>query len=323
MTKSLKLFLLSCITLLGGVIASPLHAQSRTVSGVVVDDFDEPLFGAFVVEKGTTNGTSTDFDGRFELVVASDASVLEFQFIGFTTQEIPVGKQTQFMVKMTTDANMMEEVVVTAFATQKKVNVTGAISAVNGNDLVASPVANISNALIGNTPGVSGLQTSGEPGRNESNIFVRGVSTYGESTPLIIIDGVEQASVQAFAALNALDANEIASISVLKDASSTAVYGVRGANGVIIVTTKRGNVGKPTISASANFGLTAASQLQEGTTAYEYAIFRNEAIRNEQKSYAGNDGLSNNIFDAYDLWKFKNNRDFTPQEVDAMTQLTT
>ena len=322
MTKSLKLFLLSGLMLLCGVIGSPLYAQSKVVSGVVLDDFDEPLFGAFVVEKGTTNGTSTDFDGKFELVVASEASVLEFQFIGFTTQEIPVGKQTQFTVKMTTDANMMEEVVVTAFATQKKVNVTGAISSVNGNDLVAAPVANISNALIGNTPGVSGLQTSGEPGRNESTIYVRGVSTYGESTPLIIIDGVEQASEQAFAAFNAMDANEIASISVLKDASSTAVYGVRGANGVIIVTTKRGNEGKPVISASANFGLTSASQLQEGTTAYEYAIFRNEAIRNEQRSYAGKNGLNANIFDDYDLWKFKNNRDFTPQEVDAMTMLT-
>ena len=228
MTKSLKLFLLCGIMLLGGVIASPLYAQSRTVNGVVLDDMGEPLFGAFVIEKGTTNGTSTDFDGRFELVVASQESVLEFQFIGFTTQEIQVGNQTTFTIQLATDANMMEEVVVTAFATQKKVNVTGAISAVNGNDLVAAPVANISNALIGNTPGVSGLQTSGEPGRNESTIYVRGVSTYGESTPLIIIDGVEQASEQAFAAFNAMDANEIASISVLKDASSTAVYGVRG-----------------------------------------------------------------------------------------------
>ena len=322
MTKSLKLFLLCGIMLLGGVIASPLYAQSRTVNGVVLDDMGEPLFGAFVIEKGTTNGTSTDFDGRFELVVASQESVLEFQFIGFTTQEIQVGNQTTFTIQLATDANMMEEVVVTAFATQKKVNVTGAISAVNGNDLVAAPVANISNALIGNTPGVSGLQTSGAPGRNESTIYVRGVSTYGESTPLIIIDGVEQASEQAFAAFNAMDANEIASISVLKDASSTAVYGVRGANGVIIVTTKRGNEGKPVISASANFGLTSASQLQEGTTAYEYALFRNEAIRNEQRSYAGKNGLNANIFDDYDLWKFKNNRDFTPQEVDGMTMLT-
>ena len=207
MTKSLKLFLLSCIMLLSGVIASPLYGQSRTVSGVVLDDFGEPLLGAFVVEKGTTNGTSTDFDGKFVLTVASSNSILEFQFIGFKTQEIPVGDQTTFTVQMMTDANLMEEVVVTAFATQKKVNVTGAISAVNGNDLVAAPVANISNALIGNTPGVSGLQTSGEPGRNESNILVRGVSTYGESTPLIIIDGVEQASEQAFAAFNAMDAS--------------------------------------------------------------------------------------------------------------------
>ena len=167
MTKSLKLFLLSCIMLLCGVIASPLYGQSRTVSGVVQDDNGEPLFGAFVVEKGTTNGTSTDFDGKFELQVASSNSILEFQFIGFKTQEIPVGNQMTFAVQMMTDANLMEEVVVTAFATQKKINVTGAISAVNGNELVAAPVANISNALLGNTPGVSGLQTSGEPGRNE------------------------------------------------------------------------------------------------------------------------------------------------------------
>ena len=321
MTKSLKLFLLSGIMLLCGVIASPLYGQSRTVSGVVQDDNGEPLYGAFVVEKGSTNGTSTDFDGKFTLTVPSGA-VLEIQFIGFKTQEIPVSSQSMILVQMETDANLMEEVVVTAFATQKKINVTGAISAVNGNDLVAAPVANISNALLGNTPGVSGLQTSGEPGRNDANIYVRGISTYGESTPLIIIDGVEQASEQAFSAFNSMDANEIASISVLKDASSTAVYGVRGANGVIIVTTKRGNVGKPTISASANFGLTAATLLQEGTTSYEYALFRNEAIRNEQKSYAGKDGLNANIYDDYDLWKFKNNRDFTPQEVDAMPLLT-
>ncbi len=322
MTRSLKLFLLSCIMLLCGVIASPLYGQSRTVSGVVQDDNGDPLYGAFVVEKGTTNGVSTDIDGKFSIVVPADA-VLEFQFIGYVTQEIQLTASEQLLlVQMETDANLMEEVVVTAFATQKKINVTGAISAVNGTDLVASPVANISNALIGNTPGVSGLQTSGEPGRNQSNIYVRGISTYGESTPLIIIDGVEQASEQAFSAFNAMDANEIASISVLKDASSTAVYGVRGANGVIIVTTKRGQVGKPVISASANFGLTSASNLQEGTTAYEYALFRNEAIRNEQNAYAGNEGLSAYIYDDYDLWKFKNNRDFTPQEVDAMTHLT-
>ena len=315
MTKSLKLFLLSGILLLCGVIASPLYGQSRHVNGVVQDDKGDPLYGAFVVQKGTTNGVSTDAEGKFAISVPDGNVTLEFQFIGFKSQDVQVTSgQRLILVQMEPDQNLMEEVVVTAFATQKKINVTGAISAVNGTELVAAPVANISNALIGNTPGVSGLQTSGEPGRNQANIYVRGISSYGESTPLIIIDGVEQASEQAFSAFNAMDANEIASISVLKDASSTAVYGVRGANGVIIVTTKRGQVGKPVISASVNVGLTSATNLQEGTTAYEYALFRNEAIRNEQNAYSGNEGLSAYIYDDYDLWKFKNNRDFRSEE---------
>lgn len=323
MTKALKNILVAGLLLLLGSLSSALNAQNRTVSGVVLDENGEPLFGAFVVHKGTSYGMSTDFDGRYSLSLPNSTVVLQFQFIGYKTVEISVpASQSVANVTMQPDANMMDEVVVTAFATQKKVNVTGAISSVNGSDILAAPVANISNALIGNTPGVSGLQTSGEPGRNSANIYVRGVSTYGGSTPLIIIDGVEQSSEQAFAEFNAMDANEIQGISVLKDAASTAVYGVRGANGVIIVTTKRGSVGKPVINVSTNYGLTAATTLQEGTTAYEYALFRNEAIRNEQRAYAGTDALSTNIYDDYDLWKFKNNRDFTPQQVEAMTWLS-
>ena len=319
MTKSLKNILVAVAVLLLGTLSSPLFAQSRTVSGVVLDDKGEPLFGAFVVQAGTTNGVSADFDGRYSLTVPQGTVTLQFQFIGYKTVEIPVpANQAVLNVNMEVDANLMEEVVVTAFATQKKVNVTGAISSVNGSDILAAPVANISNALVGNTPGVAGLQTSGEPGRNGTDIKVRGISTYGSSAPLIIIDGVEQAAEQAFAEFNAMDANEIQGISVLKDAASTAVYGVRGANGVIIVTTKRGSVGKPTINFSANYGLTAAANLQEGTTAYEWALMRNEAIRNEQRAYSGTESLSAYIYDDYDLWKFKNNRDFTPQQVEAM-----
>ena len=138
MTKSLKSFLLSGIILLCGVIASPLYGQSRTVNGVVQDDNGEPLYGAFVVEKGTTNGVSTDIDGKFSITLTAVNPVLEFQFIGFKTQEIQVGDgQRLLLVQMESDANLMDEVVVTAFATQKKINVTGAISAVNGNDLLA------------------------------------------------------------------------------------------------------------------------------------------------------------------------------------------
>lgn len=323
MAKSFQKYLMTLFLAVIGGLTSSLNAQNRTVSGVVKDDRGEALMGAFVVQEGTSNGVSTDLDGRYTITLPDESVNLQFQFIGYVTKTVTVpANQHVLDVVLATDSNLMDEVVVTAFATQKKINVTGAISSVNGSDILSTPVANISNALLGNTPGVSGLQTSGEPGRNSADIFVRGVSTYGSSTPLIIIDGVEQASEQAFAEFNAMDPNEIQGISILKDAASTAVYGVRGANGVIIVTTRRGNEGKPTINFSANYGLTQAATLQEGTTAYEYALFRNEAIRNEQKAYPGNEGLSAYIYDDYDLWKFKNNRDFTPQEVQAMTNLS-
>ena len=323
MAISFKKDLMTLLLMVIGGLTLSLYAQNRTVSGVVKDDRGEALMGAFVVQEGTSNGVSTDLDGRYTITLPDESVNLQFQFIGYVTKTVTVpANQHVLDVVLATDSNLMDEVVVTAFATQKKINVTGAISSVNGSDILSTPVANISNALLGNTPGVSGLQTSGEPGRNSADIFVRGVSTYGSSAPLIIIDGVEQASEQAFAEFNAMDPNEIQGISILKDAASTAVYGVRGANGVIIVTTRRGNEGKPTINFSANYGLTQAATLQEGTTAYEYALFRNEAIRNEQKAYPGNEGLSAYIYDDYDLWKFKNNRDFTPQEVQAMTNLS-
>ena len=321
MTKPLIKTLVLALALLAGTLATAQN--TRTLRGKLTEDSGEPLPGAAVVIKGTTRGAVAGDDGRYTLDLPAGEVTVEASFVGYLSKTFRVGaSQAVLDIVLQPDINLMEEVVVTAFATQKKVNVTGAISSVGGGDLLATPVSNIANALIGNTPGVAGLQTSGEPGRNAADIYIRGVSTYGNATPLIIIDGVEQASEQAFQEFNAMDANEIQSVSVLKDASSTAVYGVRGANGVIIVTTKRGSAGKPVINFSGGFGLTSANMLQEGTTAYEYALFRNEAIRNEQRGYAGNEGLSAYIYDDYDLWKFKNNRDFTPQEVDAMTGLT-
>ena len=325
-TKALETTLALFLGLVAALFWVPVPASAqdtRSVYGKVTDEGGEPLMGAVVMVQGTSNGVATGTDGTWRLTVPAGEVNLEVSYMGYISQTrrvAPTLAVVDFVMK--TDVNLMEEVVVTAFATQKKVNVTGAISSVNGSDILAAPVANISNALIGNTPGVAGLQTSGEPGQNAANIFIRGVSTYGDATPLIIIDGVEQASEQAFKEFNSMDPNEIQGISVLKDAASTAVYGVRGANGVIIVTTKRGSLGKPVINFSANFGLTTATLLQEGVSAYEYALFRNEAIRNEQRAYPGNEGLSAYIYDDYDLWKFKNNRDFTPQEVEAMSQLT-
>ena len=320
--NSLKKYLLGTLTFLT-VSAGLAFAQQRTVNGIVKDEVGEPMAGVVIIEQGTSNVALTDDQGHYSIQLPASPVTLEFKFMSYKTKTVNVtSTQARLDVSMEVDATEMDEVVVTAFATQKKINVTGAISSVNGTDLVSAPVANISNAIIGNTPGVSGLQASGEPGRNTTQLYIRGISTYGSANPLIIIDGIEQADEQAFAEFNSMDANEIASISVLKDAASTAVYGVRGANGVIIVKTKRGNEGKPVISFSGNVGLTTATSLQEGVTSYEYALLRNESIRNEQNSFAGFESLNANIYDDYDLWKFKNNRDYTPLEVDAMTWLS-
>ena len=273
MNKTLKTILSIIIVLVAGILPSEVMAQMRAVSGLVLDENSEPLLGATVVQKGTTNGVITDLDGRFEIKVPESTVVLEFSYVGYQSLEQSVSpRQHMLTVTLTPDQKLMDEVVVTAFATQKKVNVTGAISTVNGSDVLSAPVANVSTALLGTAAGVSGLQSSGEPGRNDANLHIRGISTYGSSAPLIIIDGVEQSSEQAMAEFNAMDANEIQGISILKDAASTAVYGVRGANGVIIVTTKRGTEGKPVISFSANYGITTATTLQQGVTAYEYAL---------------------------------------------------
>jgi TonB-linked SusC/RagA family outer membrane protein len=291
--------------------------QKKVITGTVIDASGEPVIGVNVLEKGSLNGVITDLNGRFSLNV-SDNAVLQISYIGYLRQEITIGEQSDLQIILVEDSQSIEEVVVTAFATQKRINVTGAISTLSGKEVVSIPVGNISNALVGNTPGISGLQTSGEPGRNAATIRIRGISTYGDATPLIVIDGVEQPAEQAFTELNSMDPNEVLGISVLKDASSTAVYGIRSANGVIIVTTKRGLVGKPVVSLSANYGLTKATNLQENLSSYDWAFMRNEAIQHEMRSYANASNNSMYLYSQDDLWKFQNNRDFTPSEVAAM-----
>ncbi|GHT12097.1 SusC/RagA family TonB-linked outer membrane protein [Bacteroidia bacterium] len=290
-----------------------------TVKGVVTDKSGETLVGVTVSVANTESKVAiTDVDGKFTLSNIPSDAVLSFTYLGMNKLQVGVAGRSEIRVVMEEQSVTLEQVVVTAFATQKRVNVTGAISTVNGSDIVSTPVSNISNALIGNTPGVTGLQTSGEPGMNAATIRIRGVATYGDNTPLIVIDGVEQPAEQAFSELNSMDPHEILGISVLKDASSTAVYGIRAANGVIIVTTRRGLVGKPTISFSSNYGVTKATNLQHNLSSYDWAYMRNEAINHEILSYTN--AASNNIFlySDIDLWKFKNNRDFTPEEVNAM-----
>lgn len=313
--RNLFICLLSAAALLFSGVQ--LSAQTRTISGVVLDETGEPVIGAAVIETGSKNGTITDFEGNFELEVKSGASVT-VSAIGYSDYVFTASSSAPMRIVLKEDSLMLQETVVTAFATQKKVNVTGAITTVKGDDVLLAPVANVSSALVGITPGISAVTVSGEPGQDAADIAIRGISSYsGNTAPLIVIDGIEQPASQAMSILNGISANDILGISVLKDASSTAVYGIRAANGVIIVTTRRGQQGAPKVSFSGNFGLTAATNVQRGLSSYEYALFRNEAIMNEVAGY-GSTPLMNYLFTDDDLWKFQHNRDFTPAEVEAM-----
>ncbi len=294
-----------------------VQQRKIVVRGTVRDVTGEPVIGATVMEKDTNNGIITDYNGGFSLEVTS-GSVVVVACIGYADYSFTATSSGPWNVVLEEDLMLIEETVVTAFATQKKVNVTGAITVVTGDEVIQAPVANVSSALVGITPGLSAVTVSGEPGQDAADIAIRGISSYsGNTSPLIVIDGIEQPSSQAMSILNGLNANDILGISVLKDASSTAVYGIRAANGVIIITTRRGQVGAPKVSFSGNFGLTAATNVQRGLSSYEYALFRNEAIQNEVAGY-GSTPLLNYLFTDDDLWKFQNNRDFTPAEVAAM-----
>jgi TonB-linked SusC/RagA family outer membrane protein len=302
-------------------VASPVSSNLIRVTGKVTDDKGQPLPGVTIVVKGTTTGTISDANGVYELNRVPSEGMLEYSFVGMQKQLINVKNKEHINVMLSEMVTGLNEVVVLGFGTQKKVNVTGAISTVSGTEIIKSPVANVTSALIGTTTGVSGLQMSGEPGQNANQIYIRGMSTYGNSQPLIVIDGVEQPAEQAYTELNGMDPNEIAGISVLKDAASTAVYGIRGANGVIIVTTKRGKEGKPVFNLSVNYGYNKAVNMLKQSSAYEWASMRNEAI-NIANNDLGNNSYSAYLFSPDQLWKFQNNRDFTPAEVAAMTNLT-
>jgi TonB-linked SusC/RagA family outer membrane protein len=293
-----------------------LQAQNKAeivITGVVTDASGEPIPGTTVFVKGTTVGTITDFKGAYSLKVPANSNTIVFSFIGMTKQEIPIsGSSRTFNVVLKNEELGLEEVVVVGYGTQKKETATGAISTVKSEDILKTSVSNVGNALVGLVPGISSVQFSGEPGSNAATIRIRGVSTLnGEGQDaLVVIDGLQQ-SIEV---LNAINPNDIASVSVLKDASATSIYGIRGANGVIIVTTKRGKTGKPSISISSDFGFTEARTLFKPVSSYEYALFRNEAILNDDNI----DNTSPLYFTEDEIWKFQNNRDYTDAELEAM-----
>lgn len=252
-----------------------IQQQKKQITGKIVDENGDPIIGANIVEKSTTNGTVTDVEGNFSLTVENDV-VLHISYIGYLPQEINTAGKTSFNFVLKEDTQALEEVVVIGYGVQKKATVTGAISSVNSDVLVQTPVSNISKALVGRVTGLLANQFDSEPGRDQATLRIRGRGTFtGSADPLVIVDGIENQN------FNNIDFNEIEDITVLKDASATAVYGVRGANGVVIITTKRGKESKPLISLSSNVSMLTYTDLRKNLGSYDYAVYYNEARRND------------------------------------------
>lgn len=245
----------------------------RVLTGRVTDEKGEPLPGVSIVLKGTQRGLSTDAKGLFQISIPEEGSTLVFSFVGYVPQEIAIGTQTALDVVMQTDEKSLDEVIVVGYGTQKKSEQTAAISTVNGDDLLKSPVSDASNSLIGRATGLFAQQISGRPGLNGATITIRGRASTN-SAALVIVDGVERQS------FGDIDPNEIESISILKDASSTALFGIKGANGVIIVTTKSGKTGKPRVSYSGNVGRVDYTQVPEFLDGATSAMLHNEGEEN-------------------------------------------
>ncbi len=262
-------WLLASLLCLFAVVSA--SAQDTVLKGTVIDDTGEPLIGATVLVEGTTIGTATDIDGNFTIKCKPGAK-LRVSYVGY--DNMTVNAQNGMTITMKSGATSLQEVEVVAYGVQKKVTMTGAVSSIKNEDLTRTPVSSVTNVLAGQLSGVSTVQYSGEPGSDAAEIFVRGKATWVDSKPLIQVDGVERDMWD-------IDPNEIESISVLKDASATAVFGVRGANGVVLVTTKRGKEGKAKIDVSLNFSAQQPTKLIEMANSVEYADFYNYMSRSD------------------------------------------
>ncbi len=251
------------------------------ITGIVTDESGESVIGANIMEKGTTNGTTTDTDGKFSLYVSENA-ILQISYIGYITQEIPLRGKNHLQVVMFEDSRALEEIVVVGYGTQKKVNLTGSVSAISAEDIANKPVASTSQAIAGLAPGLSVLQNSGRPGTG-ATVRLRGTGTFSSAgnAPLVLIDGLS-------GSLDDIDPNDIQSISFLKDAASASIYGNRAANGVILIETKKGAEGKTSITYSNSFGWQNPTELPDFLPSWEYATYYNEAMVNmgRQEAYS-------------------------------------
>ena len=278
--------ILLLLLLLFSASVSGLFAQGRNVSGKVVSSDGHPISGANVIEKGTRNGAVTDDKGSFNIVLSGKSNVLEVSHVGYGTEEVRMDNQSTVSVVLKNTTAKLDDVVVVGYGTQKKVSLVGAISQVKATELQQSSTPNLSNSLAGRVSGVITIMGSGKPGNDNAKVFVRGMATTNNTDPLVLVDGIERNWQQ-------IDPIDIETFSVLKDASATAVYGVRGANGVILITTKRGIKGRPVLSISTQSAIQQPIRKPHYLGSYEFAQLTNEALRNDGKpeEYSASDLL--------------------------------
>lgn len=272
-SMALRLFLPALLLIL---CSHNAMAQAVQVTGIVEDESGEPLIGATVIEKGTTTGTATNFDGEFVILVKdANKAVLEVSYVGYESTTVELKGQHSLRIVLKESSAVLDEVVVVGYGQQKKESVIGAISQVNSDDLLETPAANISQAITGKIPGVITSQTSGAPGADDASIYIRGRATFaGDAQPLVLVDGIERSFSQ-------IAPDDIETISVLKDASATAVYGVRGANGVMLITTKRGKEQKPVVSLTANWQWQTPTRKDTYLDSYNSVVLLEEALAND------------------------------------------
>ncbi|MDX8337553.1 TonB-dependent receptor [Draconibacterium sp. IB214405] len=316
MQKMLRVINLAVFVLLfslGGVLAAE---QQDVVSGKVIDDSGAPLPGVTVVVKGTTNGTVTDIDGIYRISDVQEDAVLQFSFVGMKMQEIEVGGQSTINMTLLPDAIGLEEVVAIGYGTQKRATVTGSVVSSDGEEILKTPEPNIANSLIGRLPGLITNNRTGEPGYENTEILIRGRSTFGDNSPLIVVDGVADRA----GGFSHIDANDIESITVLKDASA-AIYGSRAANGVILITTKRGQSGKPVVKLNSSYGLRQPTVLPDMLNSADYAVALNEIetdiygrnpLYNDEQIQKFRDGSDPTNYPNVD-WMDETLRTFAPQ----------
>ena len=250
------------------------YGQVKEITGTIIDsETGDPVISASVIIKNTKIGASTDFDGKFKLS-AKEGDVLVITSLGYKSKEIIIGQEQQFNIQLLQSTAMLDEIVVVGFGTQSRASLTGAVSVVKSADIVKNSTSNISSALSGRLAGLVVVQSSGEPGRDQSSLRIRGMSTYNNSAPLVLVDGIRRP-------MNSINSNDIESITVLKDAAAGSIYGMKAANGVILVTTKRGGSATPVLSYNSYYGVQENTRLPKFLDSYNYGVLLNEANTND------------------------------------------